>query len=447
MTPPADGGARVRFFTSAALRVQEEVPGEVVAWLPQSITVEYDGEVPTCGVWRALDGRRRACWYASEVTPELVAAHEERYGDEAFWVIDRARLRERVVEVIECDAAGSPQAMRRWLFDACHMPAKEEVHAIGGELQLTRTYECTDDGCVYRKAEFAPGAAPIALPRPHRFPIPELAGEPYPCGGTIGRDGPRIIETIQQNQNQGRHHAIYRDGATWRRGLVTRATSKGWRDEVRPTIDVADPGVATLVRTGELLDRRNQGYTSLGLVEELPDGRTLEAVVSEGAIGIDAAIDVALAVAAVATRAHAAGHALGGIRPELIYLRASGGRLAMTRIAHRGPAVISQYYGGETIVWPPVYAADFSSTDDATGLAQLVWYMVTGGHPFLAPENLRWQPSWNEFRHGVRRRQPWTGPAELGALLERALFTAAPMAFDALVAALARLRGGAAPYR
>jgi hypothetical protein len=79
-----------RCFTSAALRAHEEVPAEAAAWLPRSIVVEYEGGEPVCGVWRSVDGRRRVCWYASAVTPAVIAAHAERYGNEAFWVIDRS---------------------------------------------------------------------------------------------------------------------------------------------------------------------------------------------------------------------------------------------------------------------------------------------------------------------------------------------------------------------
>jgi hypothetical protein len=104
-------GTTVRFFTSAALRRREEVPGEAVDWLPRSITVEYDNNQPVTGVWRSRRGARRVCWYAEQVTPALIAAHEERYGDEPFWVIDRAELRDR--RVTTCTSATAQVACRR----------------------------------------------------------------------------------------------------------------------------------------------------------------------------------------------------------------------------------------------------------------------------------------------------------------------------------------------
>ena len=429
----------VRFFTSAALRKREEVPGEAVDWLPRSITVEYDGDQPVTGVWRSRRGARRVCWYAAQVTPALIAAHEERYGDEPFWVIDRAALRDRRVTTYECDGAGRVQAVRTWVFDKAHMPLTEEERDGRGRLVVSRTYECVDLGVAVSKREQRPGEALVDLPRPHRFPAPELAGEPFPCGGTIGPDGPRIIETLAQNQWQGRFVTIDRDSdsGTWRRGLATTATSKGWKPEIHPILDFTDPQIAPRICEGELLDDRYNGYAALGVVEAMPAGRDLDTVVQAGRLEPRVAVALALEIAAVAERAHARGHRLGGIRPELIYVREADGGVALTQIAHRGPAVLSQYYGGEAILFPPrPFIAEFATTDDTTGLAMTLWYMITGGHPWIAPQNLRWDDSWREFRQAIRSRQPWTGPASLGAILEAALFGGAPLPFDALVATL-----------
>ena len=427
----------VRFFTSAALRKREEVPGEAVDWLPRSITVEYDGDQPVTGVWRSRRGARRVCWYAAEVTPALVAAHDERYGDEPFWVIDRSALRDRRVTTHECDGEGRVKAVRSWQFDEAQMPTHEEERDAVGRIALTRNYKCVYLGVAVRKTEQRPGAAPVDLPRPHRFPAPELAGEPFPCGGTIGAGGPRIIETLVQNQWQGRFVTIDRESGTWRRGLATTATSKGWKPAIHPVLDFTDPQIAPQIRAGELLDYRYNGYAALGVVEAMPEGRDLDTVVQAGTLAPRTALALALEVAAVAQRAHARGHQLGGIRPELIYVRETEGGVALTQIAHRGPAILSQYYGGEAILFPPrPFIAEFSTTDDATGLAVTLWYMITGGHPWIAPQNLRWDDSWREFRQHIRTRQPWTGPARLGNILEVALFDGAPVPFDVLVATL-----------
>ena len=85
---------------------------------------------------------------------------------------------------------------------------------------------------------------------------------------------------------------------------------------------------------------------------------------------------------------------------------------------------------------PPPFKAEFSTTAAATGLAMTRGYKITGGHPWIAPQNLRWDDAWREFRQHIRTRQPWTGPARLGNILEVALFDGAPVPFDVLVATL-----------
>ena len=433
----------VRFFTSAALRPHEEVDGEVVQWLPRSITVEFVGDRPVTGVWRSDDGDRRVCWYGTEPSAALLAAHEERYGDEPFWIVDRSHAHGRRVVVSECDGAGRQVARRTWELDRNYMPSREEEQAPDGAPRVARRYECTSNGTVYAGTEQRPGAAEITMERPIAFPIRELAGEPFPCGGTITRGGPRLVASIMQNSYQGRLLAVYQQGTTWKRGLATISTSKSaWSSDIRPIIDFADDGVAALVKLGELQHARRDGYPFFGIVEALPDGRTLDEIVVERPLSLDDALAVAIEVAAVARRAHAAGHQLGGIRPELVYLRSENGQLRLAGIAHRGPSVIGQTYSGEQIRWPPIFAMDFSSPDDARGLAQLVWYALTGGHPFLAADDLRWNPTWNEFRHDCRHRQRWTGPAVIGPVLKRVLFDSggnAPV-FDELVGELDRVR-------
>lgn len=440
----------VRFFTSATLRTQEEVPGEVVGWLPSFIAVQYEGARPVTGVWRSVTGGRRVCWYAPESTADLFEAHSERYENEPFWIVDRTEAASRRVRVIECDSSGRPQVERRWEFDPAGMPTRLEQRTSDGAVVAIRTFRCTSDGTVYAASEHRAGVADVALERPIAFPMVELAGEPFPCGGTIGKEGPRLVETITANSYQARMFAVYRDGADWKRGLATMATSKAaWSEETRPVLEIQHPKIAPLVHVGALVDRRHQGYSFVGVVEAVPDGRTLDDAVRERPLRTANALALALEIADVARVAHARGHQLGGIRPELVYVNGSDAEFRLSAIAHRGPSVISATYSGEQVRWPPVFACDFSSPDDARGLAQLVWYALTGGHPFLAPDDMRWNETWNEFRHRRTRRQPWTGPKAVGEVLEPVLVegTSENPGFEWLVGELQRLRATCDPYR
>lgn len=49
--------------------------------------------------------------------------------------------------------------------------------------------------------------------------------------------------------------------------------------------------------------------------------------------------------------------------------------------------------------------------------------MITGGHPWYAPEGVRWQLAWDDYHEHRRRRQPWMGPPALGPVLEAAIFS------------------------
>jgi hypothetical protein len=441
-----DERTAVRFFTSASLRPHEEVPGEIVEWLPRAITVEFAGNRPINGVWRSAKGARRVCWYSSEVSDQLRAMHAERYGDEAFWVIDLAGHGAGRLRVLECDANGRVACQRLWEFDALDMPRREEERAPDGCVTVVRTYECVSDGVVCEKTEALPGRSTIVLPRPHRFPAAELAGEPFPCGrhlcGASAGDSVRLLESIHHNDHQAIAFAAYRRGSEWRRGVVTLAASKGaWGEEARRRMELDGPGLAPLIMTGRLEGKLPPRYPLFGVLESIPDGQTIEELVAARLVTVDDAIAVALEVGNVATRVHEQGLQLGAIRPDLVYARRLDDRLALTQITHRGPAIIERTYAGESVLWPPVPAADWSSDDDVTGLAQLVWFGATGTHPFLAPEDVRWSPSWDERRHSERKRQPWTGPADLGVLLARILFESSDrLDFDGFVAALGELR-------
>lgn len=411
----------VRFFTSASLRPQEEVPGEVAQWLPRWITVEYDRGRPISGVWQSAAGARRICWYAAADSADIVVAHLERYGDEPFWIVDVSDEERRCVRIIDCDGSGKPLARRAWFFDGTDMPVRVDEHAPDGSTLAVRTYRSMSDRTVVASTEQRAGGASIDIPRPIEFPCSELAGEPYPCGGTITTGGPRLVAPIMQNWYQGRLLAVFQVGTEWRRGLATISTSRGWPATMRQVLDFRADGVAPMVTYGELIEPRRQGYTAYGVVEELPDGRTLEEVVRERTLSPAETVSIAMQIARVAQVAHAAGHQLGGIRPELVYVRRDGEQWSLVAITHRAQAVIDATYSGEAICTPPVFSADFSSANDAQGLAQLVWHALTGGHPYVAAADFARSGAWYAHRTGRAPRQPWTGPAEFGAALEFAL--------------------------
>jgi hypothetical protein len=117
---------------------------------------------------------------------------------------------------------------------------------------------------------------------------------------------------------------------------------------------------------------------------------------------------VTLQIGGVARRAHASGVALGGIRPELVFLRGAEADLELSAVAHRAVAFLRAMYCGEAILTPPVLATEFDHDDDIVGLVQLLWFMTTGDHPLHAGANILWDDT-HERRHPAAR-QPWRGP-------------------------------------
>lgn len=436
--------ATVRFFTSASLRPIEEVSGEVVQWLPRWITVEFEGARPVTGVWQSAKGRRRVCWYAREHSAELAATHMERYGDEPFWIIDLAAASQGRVSVLECDAMGQPNARCEWAFDEWYMPTREEERSPEGALVMTRIFDCVQTGLIIGVTEQRPGRPDVERSRPISFPIPELAGEPFLCGSTITDGGPRLIAPIAQNEYQGRFFAVYREGGTWNRGVATIARRYSWPAKLDPIVNFHGEHVAAMVKAGELMHPWSPSYSFIGVVEALPDGRPMDEVVAEGPLLLEDAVTIAIQVAGVARRAHAAGHPLGGVRPELTFVRRHGAHWVLSGIMHRCAAIIPATQSGEAVL-SPVFPCDFSSKNDAHGLAQLLWFALTDGHPYIAPADIRRPQAWSDYEYGRARRQAWTGPAAIGPLLERVLFPSGDsMGFEAFVSELEKLRGGIA---
>jgi hypothetical protein len=128
-------------------------------------------------------------------------------------------------------------------------------------------------------------------------------------------------------------------------------------------------------------------------------------------------------------------------------VQGTGAGLELSGIMHRAPAFRRATYSGEAIRIPPVFLADFHSVGDVGGLALLLWFMVTGGHPFLSPADVTWSDTHNG--HHARVRQPWHGPLSWEPLLERSLFAEASSrpSLDEFLAELTAVHGSTQPYR
>jgi hypothetical protein len=415
----------VRFFTTLCLRAGEEVDGSLVPHLPHAATVELENGEPLTAVWQSARGERRVCWYGRD--PRAVAAqHAERYGDEPFWLVDRSSP--TTVAVTRCDARGDVVARHRWTFDAYGQPEAEEETGPGGALIAQRRYEILRNGFVGELAERTAGDEEERSTYRFRRPIvPELAAEPFPTGGTTSGGAVRILESLGDNQLQGRARSVWWSGEAWLPAVSTWTVVSDMREaKAPPALRLEGDSLARLVARDVVRHpHRADWEPAITAITELaPAGEPLLDVVMRRPLAADTAIRVALDVGRVALRAHEQGAQLVAIRPELVYAEDRNEELRFSGILHRAPAFLTTTQRGEAFLWPAVFRSDYSSADDVVGLAQLLWFMTTGDHPFLAPADVTWQDDWTSLRHEARSRQPWRGPAALGPLLERCLFAA-----------------------
>jgi hypothetical protein len=415
----------VRFFTTLCLRAGEEVDGSLVPHLPQAATVEFEAGEPLTAVWQSTRGERRVCWYGRD--PGAVAAqHAERYDDEPFWLVDRSGS--STVVIARCDARGGVVARHRWTFDAYGQPEAEEETDPAGAPVAQRRYEILRNGFVAELAERTAGDDEERSTYRFRRPIvPELAAEPFPTGGTTSGGAVRLLESLGDNQLQGRTRSVWWSGERWLPAVSTWTVVSAMREaKAPPALHLEGDFLARLVARDVVRHpHREMWEPAITAITELaPSGEPVHDTVARRSLAADAAIRVALEVGRVALRAHEQGVQLGAIRPELVYVEERAGELHFSGIVHRAPAFLTTTQRGEAFLWPAVFRSDYSSPDDVAGLAQLLWFMTTGDHPFLAPADVTWQDDWTTLRHEARSRQPWRGPAALGPLLERFLFAA-----------------------
>jgi hypothetical protein len=173
-----------------------------------------------------------------------------------------------------------------------------------------------------------------------------------------------------------------------------------------PRLDLAVPGVARMLHLGPLGDGR------VGVVEEEPCGRPLAAVALP--LRPETVATLVRQIAGVLVRLHRTGTALGGLQPELIYVRPDTSGPVVTGLAPRAAILLRS-----APPFPHVYAAPGEETAppaDVFALCALASHWLTGHHPF---RGVRRSAQLAAMERGERR--PWSGPAAWGELVARGL--------------------------
>ena len=175
------------------------------------------------------------------------------------------------------------------------------------------------------------------------------------------------------------------------------------------------PGVASLEFAGPVDPSDQVGWTGECFVEVEPRGQP---AIELASIDEERVLPVARDLAATLERAHAAGQVVGGIRPELIYLRRDvGGELRLAGLVPRGPVLLARArpLSSGNPPFTRFYASPFdpplAAAGDVFALAASLWHLVTGAHPFGDHylDQIR--------RMHARERPAWSGSPALGALL------------------------------
>jgi serine/threonine-protein kinase len=202
-------------------------------------------------------------------------------------------------------------------------------------------------------------------------------------------------------------------------------------------LDFSHDRIAHLVWIGPFAGER--GHFDV-MIEEQPEGQVLA---ERPAMSPREAIELCRQIAAALIELHEYGWIVRGIRPELTYV--DGAALTQlvprhelfmqtaTPTSHGVPPVFDRIYMAPEILAnrPAVPRSDVFS------VCAMLWELVAGRHPFGEAVGF---PMVERIIAG--EREPWTGSAPLGALLERGLATDPARRPDAaeLVAELAPLR-------
>ncbi len=239
----------------------------------------------------------------------------------------------------------------------------------------------------------------------------------FPVGAQLAGGAYTITEWLRGQPERGMGRATMRGGAG--RCLVTMGTKQRRPpgDRMRE-LALAVDGVARLRHIGPASGHEDEFDA---MVEDEPAGRPT----AELALPLEpaAAVRLALEVAAVLQRAHAAGLVLRHLRPELIYAEARDGQLHLTGIAPRADeflAGVSAPCYGVPALFPSIFAAPEvmamreppTPAADVFSLCATLGMWLTGEHPFAGDTLME------QIDAMVRNRgRPWRGPMKLGMAL------------------------------
>lgn len=268
----------------------------------------------------------------------------------------------------------------------------------------------------------------------------------FPIGATVADGTYAITENIRGGPDRGVYRGRNVKAGDARPVLITTGLA-----QTRPYADLARQLAAKLESVSPLRALGPLEVSEPGdrepprdcMVEDEPPGDPTSALAP---FNRETALTMAARVAAIALASQARGTALEGIRPELIYAQLSeDGQVSISGLVPRAEQFLASARQPSYGV-PPLFAtlyqapeilalAPASDRSDVFSLCATLAFWLTGESPFAGDDVIQQMAA---IASGQRRR--WTGPADLGALIDRGLRSQASkrVSLEKLAAELAR---------
>ena len=240
--------------------------------------------------------------------------------------------------------------------------------------------------------------------------------ENFPLGTALAGGRYELRELLRGGLDRGMYRGIDRQGGA--SVLVTIGTTQR---EAHPRLlqrfGYSVPGISPLLHIGPLSDDGEH----TGMVEAEPRG--VAASTLPCPVASQSAVRWTLRLAQIVVDAHAAGHVLVGIRPELVYVdrdavtgsapRCEPFLTTAERVDHGVAPCFDQFFLAPEVLSHPDQPAAPSA--DVFSLCAMLGLWITGEHPFAGEGALQ------VMAISAGQRRAYTGPARFRPVLDNGL--------------------------
>jgi hypothetical protein len=244
---------------------------------------------------------------------------------------------------------------------------------------------------------------------------------PYPKGHTLDRKRFVLGEMIAGSPLWGRSNG--EQLRPTRRPVIISLRSLIYSPELDARLRFDAPGVAPLLFIGppdgyRPSRRKDMPWRDVAVIEARPDGADLG---SAGRLSPSEAVLAGLGLCETILACAAVGRGIRGVRPETVYVAGEPGHRRFAGVAPRSFAFLGfgdhhATFSNDTYMAPEEDEVPHTPHSDGFSTALVLWFGLLGEHPYGTrgyPEQM--DNMWKDVR------RPFTGPPELGRILERVL--------------------------